>query len=83
MWPHCRFACLGRLACQYLIDLFCKVEDEKMEFIRRNQALLTRRSAQEEAATVIAAIHGQIGQPTKKRTVVRHRVPALPLTCVS
>ena len=73
MWPFSRLDCMGRLAGQYLVDQYCRVEDSNLEWARLNQALLCRgggdgqlNAATDSGNATISAATTPSNTPNKK-----------------
>ena len=52
-----RFDMLGRLCNEYLVDMYSRVEDERLNFIRFNQSRVAKRGELE--AVVDETVHGE------------------------
>ena len=58
-----RFTIMARLGQEYFIDMWCRVEEERLQFIKRNQAKLLRVASRSEIDESIAGDGGpKIGQ---------------------
>ena len=67
LFPFSRLACLGKLASQWAIDHWIRREERDLDWVRKNQELLTRGHANANAGTGpgAAVTNGQVPTPIK------------------
>ena len=67
LFPHNRLGCLSKLASQWAIDSWIRREERDLDWVRKNQELLTRGHANPNVGTGpgAAVTNGQVPTPIK------------------